>query len=219
MHKLSTVLFLLVSYCYNSQTLVGVYADLGKSVYVREHGRETLSPGNAWSAGMNFHFITSKHFNPIIDLGYSQKRYSGHEYIKGYIPPDFDVTNLYTFRELHLNLGLRCNILNKKHKLFIDAAMNNNHILERSDKFQINDDEPQTTYYPVPNRYYAGVLFGIGYNFNNKFSVSFTTKKALSSFDQDVQTRLNMNCITLCYFLPILANRRIRPVPVEPNEP
>lgn len=211
------IIFLLLLPCASqAQTLIGLYGDVGQSRYVRQYSRESISPGTAWSGGATFHFGTSKRFNALVDLGYSEKKYSLHYHKPGIQDPFLSA--FYKYKELHLNLGVRFNILNKKHKPFIDLAMNNNHILERSDKSKDDNGVSGTIYLPIDNRYYAGVLCGVGYNYNNKFSVSFIFKYALSSFENYYgNTRLHMNAVSLCYFIPVLGAKIPKKVSAESN--
>lgn len=211
------IMFLLLANISQAQTLIGLYGDIGTTRYVRENIRESFSPGNAWSSGATFHFGTSKRFNALVNFGYSEKKYSMYIHINNSFM-QHDLLTVYKLKELYLNLGVRFNILNRKHKPFIDLGMNNNHIIERSDKSIDEDGVSTTNYLTVGNSYYSGVFCGIGYNYNNTFSVSFILKYALSSFENYyVGTRLHVNAVSLCYFIPVLGGKNPKKIPVESN--
>lgn len=211
LHKVIAFFSVIIIQNSYSQILIGINADLGKSHYTRESGRSTLKPGNAWSGGINVHFATAKRFNPLLGFGFTQKSYSSYEHVSNMNIPDYDITEARTYKGLYLNLGTRFNVLNKKHKVFIDVAMINNYILEQKLDFDLNDQPHDISYYKVDNAYYTACMFGIGYNYNNICSISALAKPALTSFENGYQsTRLHMYCINLCYFLPVLGNKKIK---------
>ncbi len=199
-----------------SQILIGVTGELGESFYKREV-RGTLEPGIAWSAGINFYFATSKRINPFLNVGFSQKNYST---IMPH-PPQIEFIEKRTLDEIFMNIGARFNILTGKHKIFVDLGMNNNYILKIKTDFYSKNGPHGISYDKADSPFYVGCLIGAGYNYNNKFSISFNARPALTSFDniQLYTSRLNTYCMSLCYYLPVLTNRKLKPLPVKLNEP
>ncbi len=113
---------------------------------------------------------------------------------------------------MYLDLGVRYNILNKTHKIFIDLAMCNNFILQiRNKRNATNYAGDAKTYNTNPtNPYYVSAVFNVGYTYNNLFSISPFANIGLTNFDSHYNLSVNMYGINLCYYLPILSNKKTK---------
>ncbi len=219
MTKIILLLGILATQNSFGQTIFGVSADIGKSTYERVHLNGVIKPGKAWGIGVDFHFARVKRFNPMVAIGFSQKKYT---YIQTesnawyyYLPPQ--ATEERTIKGAYLNLGVRFNILNKKHKVFLEAGMSTTYIVEQRRDYFSDHTSHTIDYLRSGNPYYAGCMYGFGYNYNNRFSISFLMKPALTGYEYYYQetTRLNMKCMNICYFIPVFSNKYKRNRDVE----
>ncbi len=223
MKKIFILSALITSLTVTSQTIIGINGTVGASKIITEF-QTNLSPenvigGNAFGLGANVNFLASKRFNPKISLGFMKKNSTSIRNItyRGYDSwgnPGFiteDITTHTSINNLHLDLGVRFNILNKKNKLFVELGMNNNYILSVKNYRTASGMGPATRYETKPTiSYYAAFLGGIGYNYNDVISFAIIYNPALSYYDSLNQSRVNMWGLNVCYYLPVLGNSKAR---------
>ena len=202
----------------NSQTVVGVNVDLGNGNAIGATDPFYTTQALAWGIGADLLLNTSKRFNLKLNIGFQQKGYI--ENFKGtfygnpypvFIGNELIVTNV-TQNCLHLDLGFRFNILNKKNKLFIDASMCNNMVLSTHNSRKVNNILIAKEFNSsLTSPYYVSANIGIGFNFNSIFSISVFANPAITSVsDTYYSKRINMFGINLNYYLPIFGNKKAK---------
>ena len=204
-----------------AQTLIGINMDLGSSK-IKSGITHNLSPenvigGNAIGLAINANFNTSKRFNPKLNLGYVNKKstsvrelmYNDPNNVNNYIKENLTTTT--SINGLKLDVGLRFNILNNKNKLFIEVSVCNNYILNIQNKRNTTGLGLSTSYKTKPSPpYYVSLPLGLGYNYNNMFSIAFIYNPALTYYEAYSQSKVNMYGLNLCYYLPILGNKKVK---------
>ena len=204
-----------------AQTLIGVNMDLGsskiKSGIMYNLSPENVIGGNAIGLGINANFNTSKRFNPKLNLGYVNKKstsvrelmYNDPNNVNNYIKENLTTTT--SINGLKLDVGVRFNILNNKNKLFIEVSVCNNYILNIQNKRNTTGLGLSTSYNTIPSPpYYVSLPIGVGYNYNNMFSVAILYNPALTYFESYSRSNVTMTSLNLCYYLPILGNKKVK---------
>lgn len=207
-----------------SQTLIGVNIDVASSKIVTGFNYnltpERIVGGNCFGAGVSATFNTSKRFNPKLNLGFVNKKSVSIREISYYAadangnPTSNLVTeNLTTTTSidgLKLDVGVRFNALNNKNKIFLEASICNNYVLDiksRSNTIGLGNPTFYTTI--ADPRYYVSLPLGVGYSYNNMFSIAFIYNPSITYFNAYQQSRVNMYGLNLCYYLPILGNKKV----------
>ncbi len=212
------IISILITQKVNSQTIIGVNVDLGNGNALGATDPFYTTQALAWGIGGDLLLNTNKRFNPKLNIGFQQKGYI--ENFKGtyygypypiYIGNELIITNV-TQNCLHLDLGLRFNILNKKNKLFIDASMCNNIVLSTHNSRKANNILPAKEFNSsLTTPYYVSANIGLGFNFNSVFSITIFTNPAITEVsDTYYSKRINMFGINLNYYLPILGNKKVK---------
>lgn len=223
MKHLAIAILTLLSFGTKSQTIIGINGTVGVSKITNEF-QTNLSPenvigGNAFGLAANANFIASKRFNPKLTIGFMKKNSTsirnmpsrGYDSKGNLIAISEDVTTHTSINNLHLDLGVRFNILNNKNKLFVEAGMSNNYIINIKNYRTATTFDLATQYETKPtNAYYAGFIGGLGYNYNNIISVAIVYNPALSYYDSLNQSKVNMWGMNVCYYLPILGNSKAK---------
>lgn len=204
---------------FKAQTLIGIKTDIGQSKIVTNFNNnsttEKVVTGNAIGLAININFKTAKRFNPILNLGYINKKstavrelmYNDPYNVNNYIKENLTTTT--SINGLKLDLGIRFNILNTKNNLFIEALLCNNFILDIQNKRNTTGLGLSTSYSTKPSTpYYLSLPLGIGYNYNNMFSIAFIYNPGLTYFESFSRSRINTYGLSLCYYLPILGNKK-----------
>lgn len=218
--KKLVILAILLSTQTHAQSIIGINVDLGNSKIVNSDlgSINSLSSNTAWNIATNANFITSKRFNSKISIGYGEKK-STQTFLATFGNNLYDPEKLVTvttLQQLRLDVGVRFNILNKKHKLFIDLSLANNYIVKVKNIRAASATVPSANYESNPSSpYYVSLPVSLGYNFNNYFSIAAMINPGLTSFDNYTQAKVNMWGINLCYYLPIFGNRKSTSSSVE----
>ena len=98
-----------------------------------------------------------------------------------------------------------------KNKLFIEVSVCNNYILNIQNKRNTTGLGLSTSYKTKPSPpYYVSLPLGLGYNYNNMFSIAFIYNPALTYYEAYSQSKVNMYGLNLCYYLPILGNKKVK---------
>jgi hypothetical protein len=223
MKKIIIFSALLASLTVTSQTIIGINGTVGASKITNDF-QTNLSPenvlgGSAFGLGANTNFLASKRFNPKVNVGFMKKNstsirnitYRGYDSWGNSTFITEDITTHTSINNLHLDLGVRFNILNKKNKLFVELSMNNNYILSIKNYRPASGMGPATRYDTKPTiSYYAAFLGGIGYNYSDVIAFAIIYNPALSYYDSLNQSRVNMWGLNVCYYLPVLGNSKAK---------
>ncbi|MCZ8286195.1 MAG: hypothetical protein O9353_12140, partial [Bacteroidia bacterium] len=166
MKKIILGISILLNFTSKSQPIIGINGTVGASKIINEF-QTNLSPenvlgGSAFGLGANVNFLSSKRFNPKIAIGFMKKNSTSIRNLtyRGYDSwgnPSFiteDITTHASINNLHLDLGVRFNILNKKNKLFVELSMNNNYILNIKNYRAASGMGPATRYETKPSMSY-----------------------------------------------------------------
>lgn len=222
---ITIIAFVLIQNAYG-QTLIGINMDLGNSKitngFMYNLSPENVIGGNAIGLAINTNFNTSKRFNPILNLGFINKKSTAIRELT-YFEVDNNgmhtgnlisenLTTTTSINGLKLDVGVRFNILNNKNKFFIEASVCNNYILDIQNKRNATTGFSLSTSYSTKATppFYVSLPLGIGYNYNNMFSVTFIYNPALTYYEGYSQSKVNMYGLNLCYYLPILGNKKVK---------
>lgn len=203
-----------------SQISIGLNSNLGLSkiskaslVDINFPHSDKINPHSAFSIGAIVLFNSNKRVESLLNMGYGQKNSISiaYSWFPGIEP--VQIHTLTKLKELNLDVGLRINIINKTNKLFFDLALGNNYILKVSTKRErytvrgVEVSELNIKSNP-PTAYYVSLPLKLGYKFKNYFSIGAVFEPGLTAIDNS-NTKVNMWGLTICYYLPILANKKI----------
>ncbi len=202
-----------------AQSLVGVSVNLGNTKIAsanKPNYYRNTPVGYAFDINANLHLNTSKRFNPKVEFGFGQRSFL-ETFTAMYFGSNNqvliyeDINTTTTLNKLQLNLGTRFNILNNKHKLFVDVMMGNNIIVSGKTVRAASNytGAEQVSVAQKSSPYYVSFPISIGYNYNNKFSVAIFTNPAITAYDETFYSkRLNTYGLSLMCFLPVLGNKK-----------